>query len=390
VASEASSATQDDWSSSFTSSSTKVLPFEIWYWDNSEDYPSLDPFSWVDPDVWKVLSVLIRASSILGTAKKICQPGPWSVTVRPCRPEELVNGQLATNEALFFFLYDTIPSKLGVKLPFTAFERSILCALNVAPWKSLSSCPRQKLLKPFLESFKIFKDKYFKVDRGATGPNILADKMGSPFFLLYWTSQPVVSVTIVRKDLEKWEDKFITELENLPLLSCADLIKGTGSFIQFLKNMKRKTSQQADGGTSAQATPLSVADPPMSPSPLEESHQSPPIIILDSPRDSSLPKEADPHLGEKRPIAVGEESQEYPCKCLNLKENLAFKTPTSRASPKAGLGMDFEAIITGRPSGPSLWTCSKSTGKVADRGLLTSTNGPLVQQLGVAGTLSTL
>ncbi|RDX93436.1 hypothetical protein CR513_24317, partial [Mucuna pruriens] len=124
-------------------------------------------------------------------------------------------------------------------------------------WVSLSSRPRRKLLKPFLESFKVFKDKYFKIGQGAIDPNILADKSGSPFFPLYWTPQPVVSVTVVRKELEKWEDEFITELENLPLLSCADLIRGTGFSIQYLKNMKKRTSQQVDEGTSAPGVPLS-------------------------------------------------------------------------------------------------------------------------------------
>ncbi|RDX97284.1 hypothetical protein CR513_19970, partial [Mucuna pruriens] len=228
--SEAGSASQDNRLSSSSSSAE--------YRENSEDDPSVDPFSWVDPDVRKVSSLFIRCSSLLGTSKKICQPGLWSVTVHPCRPEE-----------------PSIPSKLGVKLSFTAFERSVLRALNVAPtqlhpnswafapslgvffwffslrkvvkvgWKSLSSHPRRKLLKPFLESFK--------VDQGNTGPNILADQSGNPYFPLYWTPQPVVFVTLVRKDLEKWEDEFITELENLPHLSCSELIKGIDSYLSL-------------------------------------------------------------------------------------------------------------------------------------------------------------
>ncbi|RDX74754.1 hypothetical protein CR513_45454, partial [Mucuna pruriens] len=320
-----------------------------------------------------------------------------------------------------------------VKIPFTAFEWSILHALNVAPtqlhpnswtfvrafkllcedlgrvpslgvffwffslrkvtkvgWTSLSSRPWRKLLKPFLESFKVFKDKYFKVGRGATGPNVLADKSGSPFFPLYWTSQPAVSVMIVCKDLEKWEDEFITKLENLPLLSCADLIKGIGFSVQYLKNMKKRTSQQVDEGTSAPSVPLSVADTLVSPAPLEGFDQSPPVVILDSPRNSSFLEEVDPNLGDERLVVGGEESLECPRKRLNLDKNLAFRTPTGRASLEVGPNMDFEAIICGRPSSPYLWTCSEPVGRIADRNLLTFIDGPLVQQLGVAGTLSAL
>ncbi|RDX57984.1 hypothetical protein CR513_62734, partial [Mucuna pruriens] len=324
AASKAGSATHDD---QFSNSRARLRFFHLRF--GTEDDPSLDPFSWVDLDVRKVSSLFIRASSLLGIAKKICQPGPWLVVVRPCHPKEPVSSQSTTNETPFFFLYDTISLKLGVKLPFMSFERSVLCSLNVAltqlhpnslafvrtfellcedlrwasslvvffwffslhkvtkvDWTSLSDRLRRKLLKPFLESFKVFKDMYFKVGQGATGPNILIDRYGNPFFPLYWTPQPVVSITIVCKDLEKWEDEFITELESLPLLSCADLIKGTGFSVQYLKNMKRKTSQPVDKGTNAQAVPLSIVEPQALPAPLGESTQSTPVVILESPEDS--------------------------------------------------------------------------------------------------------
>ncbi|RDX86276.1 hypothetical protein CR513_32412, partial [Mucuna pruriens] len=66
-------------------------------------------------------------------AKNICQPGPWSVVVQPCRPDEPAHIHPSEEAVPFFFLYDTLPLKLGIKLPFTSFERSVLRALNVAP-----------------------------------------------------------------------------------------------------------------------------------------------------------------------------------------------------------------------------------------------------------------
>ncbi|RDY02354.1 hypothetical protein CR513_14189, partial [Mucuna pruriens] len=199
VVSGTDSSSQDDLLSS--SSSGEVFPFEIWYRDNSEDDNSDDPFSWVDPNVKSVSSLYIQGSSMLGMAKKLCQPNPWSVVVRSCRSNESVNNQPSPDEAPFFFFYEPVFSKLGIKLPFTAFEQSILRALNVASsqlhpnswafkvakvgWMSLSDRPRRKLLKPFLESFKTFKDKFFKIGQGKTGPNILADQSGTPYFPLY-------------------------------------------------------------------------------------------------------------------------------------------------------------------------------------------------------------
>ncbi|RDX70516.1 hypothetical protein CR513_50229, partial [Mucuna pruriens] len=130
---EAGSYTQGSQSSSSDSDSNEIFPFEIWYRDNTEDALSDDPYFWVDLDVKKVSSALIHPSSLLGIAKVICQRGPWSVIVFPCRSDEPVNDQPETGEAPFFYLYDTLPLKLGVKLPFTHFERSILRALNVTP-----------------------------------------------------------------------------------------------------------------------------------------------------------------------------------------------------------------------------------------------------------------
>ncbi|RDX60858.1 hypothetical protein CR513_60961, partial [Mucuna pruriens] len=89
VVSGTDSSSQDDLLS--LSSSRELLPFEIWYRDNSEDNNSDDPFSWVDPDVKRVSSLYVQGSSLLGTTKKICQPDPWSVVVHLCRPDELVN-----------------------------------------------------------------------------------------------------------------------------------------------------------------------------------------------------------------------------------------------------------------------------------------------------------
>ncbi|RDX87785.1 hypothetical protein CR513_30698, partial [Mucuna pruriens] len=225
VASGADSSSDDLQSSS---SSGEVFPFEIWYRDNSEDDTSEDPFSWVESDVKRAFSQYIQGSLLLGTAKKLLQAGPWTVRLRHCRPNESVNSQPSPDEAPFFFIYEPVFSKLGLKLPFTAFKRSVLRAFNVAPsqlhsnswafvrafellcedlgrapslgvffwffrvkktpkvgWMSLSSRPNRKLLKPFLESFKTFKDKFFKVCPGKSGPSLMADQSGTPYFPLY-------------------------------------------------------------------------------------------------------------------------------------------------------------------------------------------------------------
>ncbi|RDY12066.1 hypothetical protein CR513_03190, partial [Mucuna pruriens] len=273
-------------SSSSSSTSVEVFPFEIWYRDNSGDDTSTDPYSWVDLEVKRGFSTFTRSSALLGMAKDICQPGPWSVVVHPYRPDEPAHIHPSEEAVPFFFLYETLPLKLGIKLPFTSFERSVLRALNVAPtqlhpnswgfvrafelicedlgrapslgvffwffslrkstkvgWTSLSSRPKRKLLKPFLESFKVFKDRFFKVGRGAGGPSILVDNSGDPYFLLYWTPQPAVLVTVAEKDLEGWEKEFVAELHGFRVLSSTEVIKGSGFSVEYLKNWRRKLSQ---------------------------------------------------------------------------------------------------------------------------------------------------
>ncbi|RDX70359.1 hypothetical protein CR513_50404, partial [Mucuna pruriens] len=255
-----------------------------------------------------------------------------------------------------------------------AFERSMLRALNIAPtqlhpnnwgfvrafellcedwgrapslgvffwffslrkvvkvgWTSLSSRPRQKLLKPFLESFKTFKDKYFK---------------------------PAVSVTIVRKDLERWEDEFITELENLPHLSCSELIRGIGSYLTFKHDLKRKLSQTADERTSVSTILLAVVNPLAS---LKKNSPAVPLVISGSPEDSL------------QGAAVWLDEGRLPTKQANLGDLLE---PHNDQLPSE-VDLDFQEIILRRPSSPSIRE-------------LTPFDGSLVRQLGVTGTLGAL
>ncbi|RDX91094.1 hypothetical protein CR513_26965, partial [Mucuna pruriens] len=45
-------------------------------------------------------------------------------------------------------------------------------------WTSLSNRPKRRLLKPFSESYKLFKDHFFRVTPSDVGPNLLMDNVG--------------------------------------------------------------------------------------------------------------------------------------------------------------------------------------------------------------------
>ncbi|RDX91007.1 hypothetical protein CR513_27078, partial [Mucuna pruriens] len=202
-------------------------PFRIMYRDHSSDNLAEGPYSWVDPEVLRVSSLLTRLGSLLGMTSAICQPRTWSVSVSACQPGESVCMSSVEGPEPFFYLHDTLHSKLGIKLPFTHFEWAVLQALNVAPmqlhpnswafirafellcedlgkapilgvffwfftprktdqvrWTSLSNRAKCKLLRPFLESYKTFKDRFFRVVPSDPNSRLLIDRSGRSYFPL--------------------------------------------------------------------------------------------------------------------------------------------------------------------------------------------------------------
>ncbi|RDX72260.1 hypothetical protein CR513_48277, partial [Mucuna pruriens] len=221
-------------------------------------------------------------------ANAICQREPWSVNVFPYRPDESVDGHSAAGEITYFYLYDTLPLKLGVKLPFTHFERSVLCALNVAPttlhpnsWDFVRAfkllCEdvgRAPSLSVFFWFFSIRK-----VDR--VGWTSLSGRPKHKLFKSF--------LEIVRKDVEEWENEFIEELSHFPVLLSTDIIKG----------VEEDVSTDRRRGESA-SLPISTAEPDdATQASVESTPKTPLMVILDSPDNSSRLAEIDLVLSKK-------------------------------------------------------------------------------------------
>ncbi|RDX70209.1 hypothetical protein CR513_50571, partial [Mucuna pruriens] len=297
---------EDDSSSS--SSSRKNYSLKVIYRDDRVDSLARGAYSWVDPEVLKISSVLKSSGSLLGMASAICKPRTWSVTVTACRSGEAVCMSSAEVARPFFYLYDTLHSRLAIHLPFTHFERSVLQTLNVAPtqlhpnswafvrafellcedlkrvptlgvffwfftprkmdkvgWTSLSNRPKRSLLRPFSESYKGFKDRFFRVGPSDPQSEMLVDRDGRQPFPLQWTRRPASSVTAIVKKLEEWERTFIYELKGLPVLRSFGIIKEPGYSIKALAELwKRKKNQvlsTAPTDVETKAAPLSAAGP---------------------------------------------------------------------------------------------------------------------------------
>ena len=150
------------------------------------------------------------------------------ISVRPGRPGEPVCLDDRPRKGKpFFFMYQTVFKRVGVRLPFTPFERELLTEINTAPaqlhpnswafvrgfqilcgylgippsvdvflhffevkkqgksfWVSFSGIAGRILLSLFQNSYKNWKGKFFKVCCAKHDPTALDG------FPLYWTERP--------------------------------------------------------------------------------------------------------------------------------------------------------------------------------------------------------
>ncbi|KAG2403618.1 uncharacterized protein HKW66_Vig0189050 [Vigna angularis] len=133
----------------------------------------------------------------------------------------------------FFFMYVTFFTHLFIRVPFTEFQTAVLREVNVAPtqlhpnswaavqafmamcsavgvtptipvffyyfavrpspsggWVSFRSVRDRTLFRPFSDSFKNFKQHYFKIIVDKAGLHEFSDGAGRPLFPFYWTRDP--------------------------------------------------------------------------------------------------------------------------------------------------------------------------------------------------------
>ncbi|RDX84656.1 hypothetical protein CR513_34256, partial [Mucuna pruriens] len=288
-------------------------------------------------------------------AKAICQWGPWSVSVSPCRHGESVSTTSLAEGKPFFYLYDTLHSNLGVKLPFTHFERS----------------------------YKSFKTRFFKLAPSDSGPNLLLDRAGRPFFPLSWTHQPAVSITVRRKDLKEWEDAFARELEELPVLPSADIIKGTGYSSHALRDLKKRAAQMTkeEHQSAASAEPLAAAEPSPQRRASKETSNSPSLVVLNQATHTSSPIVQEANESSSR------ESEERPKKHAHIEEPDIVE-PVEVDPPSTDFRWD--TLLIGYPPTSSIWGPTSLLGQAVDKGLASFFDNHKVKQLGVVGACNAL
>ncbi|KOM41235.1 hypothetical protein LR48_Vigan04g143300 [Vigna angularis] len=148
------------------------------------------------------------------------------------RNEQVYHGKGSSPDD-FFFMYANFFDQLCIRVPFTRFQMVVLREMNVAPaqlhpnswavfqvflamclaigitptipilfhyfdvrplskgvWVSLTSVKDRTLFRPFFDSYKNFKNQFFKVIIDEAGRHEFHDVEGNPLFPFYWTRNP--------------------------------------------------------------------------------------------------------------------------------------------------------------------------------------------------------
>lgn len=229
-------------------------------------------FGWVRVQVLRFNSTYVDASSItqFRSNKNLTFDGnETNVICEPCTKDELVCwGQQRVGSPEYTYMYETLFSKLRVKLPFSPFECHVLRSLNVAPtqlhpnswgfvrcfeilcrslgmkasvgrffyffeaklgkevgWLSLNSTPRRGIMTALMGSYKDFKDKFFRVRAAEHFPELFLGPNGARKFPLYWTLDPVPICGADRKLMSSEEQADVDVLERFSPLSCTKLLQ---------------------------------------------------------------------------------------------------------------------------------------------------------------------
>ncbi|RDX73996.1 hypothetical protein CR513_46311, partial [Mucuna pruriens] len=102
----------------------------------------------------------------------------------PCRSDEPVCEGLVEDDGPLFYLYDTLPLKLRIQLPFTQFERAVLRTLNIAPTQPHPNS------WAFLQVFELLSEDIRRAPSlrsvlPESDPNLLVNSSDDPFFPLH-------------------------------------------------------------------------------------------------------------------------------------------------------------------------------------------------------------
>ncbi|KOM39030.1 hypothetical protein LR48_Vigan03g241200 [Vigna angularis] len=253
-------------------------------------------------------------------------------------PNELVFHGKGAHTDNFFFVYTYLFNQMFVRVPFTAFQSAVLRRLNVAPsqlhpngwaciqafvtmcsalaitptvsvflhyfnvrpiakrdWVSLTFVHDCCLFKPYSESLKNFKHRYFKVIIKEGSRSQFHIAAGGPLFPFYWTRDPakinvvpVGSMTPVEIEAVKTIDALSRRLPTQNLVKCLghedfDQMPRKTSYVLSSRKRDPRSRGSSHGLTAAQSR--MVTDPPV----MVVVAQPAPVVNLESSEAAAVP-----------------------------------------------------------------------------------------------------
>ncbi|QHO16137.1 uncharacterized protein DS421_10g301080 [Arachis hypogaea] len=248
----------------------------------------------------------------------------------------------------FFFMYECMITRLGVFLPFSDFEISVLHHCKVAPtqlhpnswgflkiyqfishaldfptslriffylfhmtkpfsglnnkqqWVSFRAIQGRRIFTLFDESFHDFKNFFFKVQAVEGHHPFFLDEHSSPRFPLYWLpATPCEKIGL--DDLDEVEAAIVGFFREAwgraPYLDTRKILQGTPTFVQSCIDMAKKNAQEAyqrvqeakAKSRTRSGGGKAVVSPPPPPPPRNVGTPSQPIIISSSSLARPLP-----------------------------------------------------------------------------------------------------
>ncbi|WVZ04617.1 hypothetical protein V8G54_017963 [Vigna mungo] len=233
--------------------------------DVPEDGCSSSPaeYLWASREVGEQGTIFVSREILLGWVENNCILRTLgynrSLRLIACRKDERVFHEEDVVGGNYFYIYLYSLYDMYIRLPFTRFQMDVLRCLNVAPsqlhpngcgyiqafgvlcqalgiepttkiflfffktrpnakrgWVSLSSMSKNSIFNLFVESYKDFKNHFFKVSITEMGQPFFLNENGSPRFPLYWTKKPRTLTSWPLEDMTDVERRNLDELVGLP------------------------------------------------------------------------------------------------------------------------------------------------------------------------------
>lgn len=232
-------------------------------WTNFASPPVVTGYGWAPYEVGLYAPYYITSTSLEYYASTVnivsSASDADSILLTVCRLNERACHGREGHSTDFFYVYSTLFRDLGVHLPFTDFQSSMLRDFNVAPtqlhpngwgymqafvvvctalalapssttflyffhailqakksWISLSPMKGKQLFTLFNSSNKNFKTEIFKVVIREKGRSIFYLEDGLPKFPFYWTEHPKKFVSRSKSSMTPEELEIVSPIDQLP------------------------------------------------------------------------------------------------------------------------------------------------------------------------------